>query len=165
VPDAAAKAKAGAAAAAVYGVSEVRNLLTITVPKAPVMTPEQRTEAVNCQGKFDDFLKQPILFQTGKAVIDRRSHRLLDDLAAVAKTCPAAQFEIGGHTDSSGPLELNMKLSAARASAVLKYLAGRGVDAARMTAEGYGPTKPVAENKTAAGMRKNRRTEFKVKGI
>jgi len=167
VPDEAAKTKAGLTAASVWGVEEVRNLLTVKPPPpaAPVMTEQQRTEAVSCQGKFDNFLKQPILFQTGKAVIDRRSFRLLDSLAEVARSCPAAQFEIGGHTDASGPLEMNMKLSAARAEAVRKYLGNRGIDQARMTAEGYGPTQPVAENRTAAGMRKNRRTEFKVKGI
>jgi OOP family OmpA-OmpF porin len=165
VPDEATKLKAGASAAAVWGVSEVRNLLTVVVPQTPVMTPQQRTEAVSCQGKFDEFLKEPVLFQTGKAVIDRRSIRLLNSLADTAKTCPAAQFEIGGHTDDRGALDMNMKLSQARAQAVLKYLAGRGVDSARMSAEGYGPTKPVAENTTPAGMQKNRRTEFKVKGI
>ena len=129
------------------------------------MTPQQRTEAVSCQGKFDEFLREPINFETGRAVISRVSYPLLNRLADMAKTCPAAQFEVGGHTDPRGSLESNMVLSRRRAEAVVKYLAARGVETARITAEGYGPTKPVADNKTAAGMRQNRRTEFKVKGI
>lgn len=169
VPDEATKVKAGVEAASIWGVSEVRNLLAVVVPpvapSVPVLTPQQRTEAVNCQGKFDEFLKEPINFETGRAVVSRTSYPLLNRLADMAKTCPAAQFEVGGHTDPRGPLESNMVLSRNRAAAVVKYLAARGVDAARMTAEGYGPTQPIADNKTAAGMRRNRRTEFKVKGI
>ena len=168
VPDEATKVKAGMEAAGIWGVSEVRNLLAVVVPPAPqvpVMTPQQRTEAVSCQGKFDEFLREPINFETGRAVISRVSYPLLNRLADMAKTCPAAQFEVGGHTDPRGSLESNMVLSRRRAEAVVKYLAARGVETARITAEGYGPTKPVADNKTAAGMRQNRRTEFKVKGI
>jgi OmpA-OmpF porin, OOP family len=167
VPDEATKQKAGREAGNVWGVSEVRNLLTVTVPKPaePVMTPQQRTEAVSCQGKFDEFLKEPIRFATGKAEINRASYPLLNRLAEMAKTCPSAQFEVGGHTDLRGGREMNIELSKRRAAAVVRYLATRGVDAGRMTSEGYGPDKPIANNKTAEGMRRNRRTEFKVKGI
>ena len=167
VPSEAAKQKAGAEASAVWGVSEVRNLLTVTVPKptARLMTPQQRTEAVTCQGKFDEFLKAPIRFAIGNAEINPASHSLLDSLAAMAKTCPAAQFEVGGHTDPRGSHEGNVNLSKRRAAAVVKYLAAHGVAASRMSAEGYGPDKPIAENKTAAGRARNRRTEFQVKGL
>lgn len=171
VPNGDAKQRLGAAAARVWGVEEVRNLLTVVVPQppappaAPVMTPRQRAEAVNCQGQFDDLLKEPIRFAVSKAEINRASFPLLNRLADMAKTCPAAQFEVGGHTDSSGPRELNVNLSQRRAEAVVAYLKSRGVDAARVTAHGYGPDQPIADNATARGMRQNRRTEFKVKGI
>jgi outer membrane protein OmpA-like peptidoglycan-associated protein len=166
VPNIEAKQKLGDAAAKVWGVEEVRNLLTVLVaPAAPVMTPQQRTEAVNCQGQFDEFLKEPIQFAVGKAEIARGSYPLLNRLAAMAKTCPAAKFEVGGHTDSSGPREMNLSLSKRRAEAVVAFLKTRGIDEARMTSEGYGPDQPIADNKTARGMRQNRRTEFKVKGI
>jgi OmpA-OmpF porin, OOP family len=165
-----AKVRAGEEAAKVWGVSEVRNLITVLAPKpaapvAPVLTPQQRTEAINCQGRFDEFLKEPIQFATGKAEISRASFGLLNRLANMAKTCPAAQFEVGGHTDPRGSREMNLDLSKRRAAAVVRYLAARGVDEQRMSSEGYGPDKPIADNKTAAGMRRNRRTEFTVKGI
>ena len=165
VPDEATKVKAGREAANVWGVSQVNNLLAVVVPKAPGMTVEQKVAAVSCQGKFDEFLTEPIRFEVSRAVINRASHPLLNRLAEMAKTCPAAQFEVGGHTDPTGGDDLNRELSRKRAAAVVKYLAAHGVDSGRMTAEGYGSTQPIADNKTAAGMRRNRRTEFKVKGI
>ena len=55
-----------------------------------------------------------------------------------------------------------MALSQARAEAVVKYLVSKGVEAGRLSAAGYGPNKPVADNTTVLGMSKNRRTEFKV---
>jgi outer membrane protein OmpA-like peptidoglycan-associated protein len=53
-------------------------------------------------------------------------------------------------------------LSQARAEAVAKYLSGKGVEAARLSAKGYGPSMPIADNSTQEGRAKNRRVEFKV---
>ena len=58
------------------------------------------------------------------------------------------------------PMELNMRLSRERAAAVREYLIKKGVPGARLVAEGYGPTRPVADNTTPPGRDKNRRTEF-----
>lgn len=162
VPDEATKRRMGELAAGVYGVAEVRNLLVV---KPGGMTVEERKAAVNCQALFEDLLKQNINFQTGRAAIAASSYPLLNKLAEVAGTCPAAQIEVGGHTDPRGGLEMNMKLSRDRAAAVVAYLGQHGIDEKRLTAVGYGPNKPIAENNTRAGMAKNRRTEFKVKGI
>jgi OOP family OmpA-OmpF porin len=68
--------------------------------------------------------------------------------------------EIQGHTDNAGLADQNRKLSQKRAEAVVKYLVDKGVDASRLTAKGYGPDKPVADNKTAKGRQLNRRVEF-----
>lgn len=166
VPTEEAKFKAGEEAAKVFGVSEVNNLLEVKGPSQAVMTPEVRQTAVTCQAEFTDLLKRDeILFETAKADISPASHHLLDGLATAAAKCPAVQFEVGGHTDSTGVLELNMKLSQSRAQAVMNYLAAKGVSASRMTAAGYGPTKPIASNETSKGKQQNRRTEFKVKGL
>ena len=70
-------------------------------------------------------------------------------------------IEVGGHTDDTGRLSTNMRLSQGRAEAVLAYLARRGVDPSRMTAVGYGPDQPIATNTTAEGRRQNRRVELK----
>ena len=161
--------KAGADAANIYGVSEVRNLLTVAAPSAPVipvMTPEVRKTAQTCQAEFSSFLqREQIQFKSASAEISSVSRRLLDTLGASAAKCPSVRFEVAGNTDSKGALDMNMKLSQSRAEAVATYLASKGVAADRMTATGYGPNAPLATNESAAGRQRNRRTEFKVKGL
>lgn len=166
VPDEATKLRAGETAAKIWGVAEVRNNLRVEAPVVPQMTKEERKVAEDCQAEFNRLLSSSnIQFQTSSAYIARASHALLDKLAAAAASCPAARIEIGGHTDPEGGPEMNMLLSKRRAEAVVAYLTGKGVDKARLTAEGYGPNKPIADNSTLEGMSKNRRTEFKVKGL
>jgi outer membrane protein OmpA-like peptidoglycan-associated protein len=72
------------------------------------------------------------------------------------------KVEIQGHTDNVGDAAKNKALSQKRADAVMKYITTKGIDAARLTAVGYGQEMPVADNKTAAGKAKNRRVEFKL---
>ena len=71
-------------------------------------------------------------------------------------------IEIAGHTDNVGVAAQNTQLSQKRAEAVVKYLVDKGVDAKRMQAKGYGPDKPIADNKQTAGRQKNRRVEFNI---
>jgi len=66
---------------------------------------------------------------------------------------------IEGHTDSSGSAEINQQLSQQRAEAVMQALEARGVDAARLSAEGYGAERPLASNDTEEGRSANRRVE------
>lgn len=105
-------------------------------------------------------LKQTIYFATGKAVILPRSYPLLDEVASVLKSRPLMKVRIEGHTDSRGNRAMNVKLSQARANSVKAYLAGHGVAADRMEANGYGPDQPIETNRTAAGRERNRRVEF-----
>jgi len=90
---------------------------------------------------------------------------LLDRIAKAAGQCPDAEFVVGGHTDSSGPLAINLDLSQTRAAAVVAYLSTKGLAAQRIEAQGFGPNQPVADNTSEAGMQKNRRIEIKVKGL
>jgi OmpA-OmpF porin, OOP family len=70
---------------------------------------------------------------------------------------------VQGHTDNSGDAAANKKLSEARAMAVMMRLVGKGnINQARLTAEGFGDTQPVADNNTDEGKAKNRRIELKV---
>ena len=71
-------------------------------------------------------------------------------------------IEVAGHTDNVGPADQNRALSQKRADAVMKYLVDKGVDKTRMTAKGYGPDKPIADNKDSKGKQKNRRVEFNI---
>jgi OOP family OmpA-OmpF porin len=72
-------------------------------------------------------------------------------------------LEVAGHTDQRASAEYNEKLSRRRADAVRDYLIGKGVSADRLSAAGYGETKPVADNNTEAGRQQNRRVEFAAK--
>lgn len=86
----------------------------------------------------------------------------IQDFIAMMENSPSMKVEISGHTDSNGPDEYNQNLSQRRANAVKKYLEKLGVTPDRITAVGYGESKPVAPNKTAEGRRLNRRTEFTI---
>jgi outer membrane protein OmpA-like peptidoglycan-associated protein len=77
---------------------------------------------------------------------------------------PTLKIEISGHTDNTGSASLNESLSQQRADAVVNYLKTKGVNAARMTAKGYGSNVPMASNQTEDGRQQNRRTEFEIKG-
>ena len=101
-----------------------------------------------------------IRFRTGRATIDPKSESELRRAVQVLVDNPEVRVEIGGHTDSRGSAKTNLRLSNQRAAAVKRYLVRRGVAADRLTTKGYGETKPVETNKTAAGRAKNRRIEF-----
>lgn len=108
-------------------------------------------------------IKETIFFDTGKATIQEKSHSLLDEVAGVMKDHPEIKkVSIEGHTDSTGKRAFNNKLSKNRANAVQSYLVGKGVDPARLSTKGFGPSKPIADNKTAEGRDKNRRVEFMI---
>ncbi len=105
---------------------------------------------------------QGIQFETGKDVIKKSSYTILDNVVKVMKDNPTYNLDINGHTDNVGDPAKNQTLSENRAAAVLKYLSDKGVESSRMKAQGFGDTKPIADNKTAKGREQNRRVEFKV---
>jgi len=116
-----------------------------------------------CQELVDDLLSRgKVNYETASATISDSSFNLLDQIAKTAEQCPNANFEISGHTDSAGSLSFNTRLSQARAQAVVDYLVSKGLNTARFTAKGYGPSKPIADNSTAEGRAINRRIEFKL---
>lgn len=70
-------------------------------------------------------------------------------------------MEVAGHTDNRGTAQLNRDLSQRRAESVMRYLVSKGANAANLSARGYGPDSPVADNKTSAGRAENRRVELR----
>lgn len=108
-------------------------------------------------------IKKRVMFTTGSEEIETESLRLLDEVAAVIKQHPELKkIEIQGHTDNRGKDSVNLALSARRAEAVVAYLVGEGIRSERLTAKGYGATKPRAPNITGSGRAKNRRVEFHI---
>jgi outer membrane protein OmpA-like peptidoglycan-associated protein len=102
------------------------------------------------------------LFKSGKSQIQPQALTKLDDVVALLKANPQMRIEIQGHTDSSGTYRHNLRLSRARAQAVVQYLRRKGIAAGRLTATGYGPNRPRGSNDTAEGRARNRRIEFRV---
>lgn len=144
----------------------IRNQLSTALPP-PVpeeeLAPPQVAQDV-CQDLLKELLtSEKINFQTGKAAIDQSSFSLLDKIGATAKRCPDARFEVAGHTDSVGSLDLNMNLSRARAQSVIDYIINLGLSTDQFSAAGYGPNQPIADNATAQGRAANRRIEFTLK--
>lgn len=103
-----------------------------------------------------------VLFETGKANLKSTSFKAIDELASAMTAKETMEIEIAGHTDNVGDKEANLKLSQERAEAVRDYLIKKGIAAHRITAKGYGDTKPVADNSTEKGKQQNRRTEVKI---
>ncbi len=102
-----------------------------------------------------------ILFDTGKATIKPASEGVLTQIVELLKNDSELKLEIQGHTDNVGAKAANLKLSQDRAAAVKTHLVTKGgVDATRLTTQGFGDSKPVADNSTEEGRAQNRRVEL-----
>lgn len=104
---------------------------------------------------------EPILFASGSADIQAESFATLDRFIEVLSNNDVA-VSIEGHTDSSGDPILNQNLSQSRARSVLNYLVANGIEESRLSATGFGPDRPVADNETEEGRALNRRIEFQL---
>jgi outer membrane protein OmpA-like peptidoglycan-associated protein len=103
---------------------------------------------------------EPVLFEGSTDTIRSVSFPLLDTVVDALNEHPEIRLEIQGHTDSSGDDALNQNVSQTRAEAVLRYLTEHGIDPERLTAIGYGETRPIESNRTSQGREINRRIEF-----
>lgn len=132
--------------------------------KCPNTPNGQVVDENGCPVLFEGTKKSVILkgvnFEINKAVLTDESKLILKDVATSLAARPDVRVEVQGHTDISGGRPLNMRLSQARAKAVESFLEENGVSPAQLTAKGYGPDKPIATNKTAAGRAQNRRVEL-----
>ena len=131
--------------------------------KCPDTPAGTTVDAVGCAALFQagqPLVLQGVNFETGKSVMLPESQEILDRVAQSLIDNPEVTVEVGGHTDNTGRRASNLRLSEARANAVRDYLISKGVDGSRMTAKGYGPDNPTAENTTPAGRLANRRVEL-----
>lgn len=117
---------------------------------------------IGCSEKEKASVKLNVIFATGKAELDAKSDGEIQNLAAFMKKFPDTSVEISGHTDTSGSAEINNSLSQKRADSVKNALVKAGVESSRLTAKGYGSSRPVASNKTKAGRDENRRVTAEI---
>jgi len=102
-----------------------------------------------------------IYFDTNKSEVKPESKAALEEIAKLLKQDPALKLKVVGHTDGTGQMDANMKLSQARGEAVVKALVGEyGIAAGRLKGYGVGPLAPVSSNDTEEGRAKNRRVEL-----
>ena len=100
-----------------------------------------------------------IYFGNASARLRPESRTQVDELVKILKAFPNVNIKIEGHTDNFGIPDKNLRLSFLRAASVKRYLTLAGIDPIRITTEGLGDTKPIADNRTPEGMAKNRRIE------
>lgn len=109
-----------------------------------------------------------ISFAFNEAALQPASYTTLDSLVTLLVNNPQLDIEVSGHTDDHGAEALNQALSEARAASIVTYLVNKGIDKNRLTAKGYGASKPIAPNKQAdgsdnpEGREQNRRTEIRM---
>lgn len=109
-----------------------------------------------------NFDNKKVQFVSGSAVLTKVSKVELNKVVKALNENPTLKLFVEGHTDASGNDKINNPLSVKRANSVKDYLVAQKVDASRLTAEGFGSTQPIGDNKTPKGKALNRRVEFKV---
>lgn len=107
-----------------------------------------------------DFAAQAVEFETGSAVLKDESLAILDQIVEVLWEYDGYSLVINGHTDSRGNDKTNQVLSEKRAKACYDYLLSKSVSREKMDFKGFGESRPIGNNNTAAGRKMNRRVEF-----
>jgi len=131
--------------------------------KCPNTAPGAKVNAYGCSADQVAIIKINVEFAAGKSDIPPQYDSEIESLATFMKANPEIKVEIAGHTDNSGAAKTNTALSKKRAEAVAHALVHKfGIDQKRVTAKGYGPSKPIADNKTADGRKANRRVEAEI---
>ncbi|WP_158824877.1 OmpA family protein [Mucilaginibacter lacusdianchii] len=143
----------------------------LTVPKASGLKKDTLFNPAICQQQYE--IDKPvvinnILYDFNKAILKPQAKSVLDELVIILTDNPKIKVELSSHTDSFGPDWSNNRLSQQRAQACVDYILSKGIDPSRITAKGYGESRPRVPNSfpdgtdNPAGRRQNRRTEFKV---
>jgi len=140
------------------GIDDYDEVMRGTNPNDPVDDfPEEEMIEVD---RGESVVLTGVQFASGKADITPESEPILKKALNTMIAYPMMTILIEGHTDNTGSLALNMKLSQQRADAVMNWLIDHGIDASRLEAKGMGPHNPIADNATKEGRAENRRIEF-----
>lgn len=158
VADQATKAAAARSAATAVPGAVVANQLRVPQIDQPPVTEACQT----FKSRLAQLMRQNrIGFQAGTSLMNQRARTSVVRAATLLKSCDSARVEVGGHTDNLGDPATSQPLSQRRADAVKAELVRLGVSADRITARGYGQSRPLLPNTTSAGRIANRRAEIK----
>lgn len=103
---------------------------------------------------------EAVYFEFNSAVINPAATDVIDEVVAIIGDYPNSHIAIDGYTDNTGTERYNQHLSTERAQSVKTALVQRGIAADRVTAQGFGPANPIADNTSAEGRQRNRRVEI-----
>ena len=134
--------------------SASRPTAVAAVPRADTVRQKRETK----------FVLNEVLFAHNSSRLEPASFFQLDSLADYLTENPKLSVKINGYTDNTGREPRNLKLSRDRAEAVAEYLIQKNIDMQRISFEGFGSSRPIADNGTEAGRRKNRRVEILLMG-
>ncbi len=136
--------------------------LTLALEEAMPPDPERVAQAQGLEAELAALLgEDSVAFNSGSAGLTIEGQAVLDDVAGILRRQPGIPVEIQGHTDNSGATDMNEQLSRRRAEAVRDYLVAHGVDEDRLSTVGFGPHRPLVDNATPEGRRRNRRIAFR----
>ena len=135
----------------------------LSVDAGPAL--EQSEEIQNLSARIAERLRvSKVNFDIGTANLTAAARGVLDAIAEDLGQASSVLVTVEGHTDNSGSIAFNSQLSQQRADAVVQYLISKGISAERLTAQGFGPRRPLATNTTPEGRSENRRVEFSLRG-
>jgi outer membrane protein OmpA-like peptidoglycan-associated protein len=142
--------------------SELKGLGYVPMPKTEtvVTAPAEPKSAVMDKLVLSD--QAGTVFEINSSKLTKKTKKRIDSFAATLKGKKISSVVVAGHTDSRGSEKFNMELGKKRAEAVAKQLSGKGIDRNLITAKSFGPSMPIADNKTLAGRKRNRRVEISV---
>ncbi|WP_221887056.1 OmpA family protein [Bacteriovorax stolpii] len=125
--------------------------------KCPGTPAGSKVNAIGCAVSEKATMTINVEFDSGKSMISSQYDSHLDEVAEFLKKYSEVNVQIEGYTDNTGSKAKNVALSAARAKSVMNALIKRGIDKKRLTAKGFGPENPIADNSTPEGRQTNRR--------
>jgi outer membrane protein OmpA-like peptidoglycan-associated protein len=135
----------------------------VTVPAEHTFKEFVRDITLKKATKGTTMVMNNLFFESGKATLNINSSKVeLDKLVKMLKENPHIKVTITGHTDNVGIPEKNQILSEQRANSIKQYLVQQGIKESNITTKGMGDTKPIADNLTEEGRRKNRRIEIEI---
>ncbi len=137
------------------------------IPRTVIVDPKEAVDNVikrniGLTSKSETIVLNHLIFEQGKAVINPKSFKELDELVAMMKENQKVEIQLEGHTDSQGKPESNLKLSQARVDAVKKYITSKGINKSRVNTKAFGGTQPISKENTEEARAKNRRVEMRV---